>query len=239
MNKTKVKYLIGNKFAGLGFIIFTFILFLGAVLITRNIYPNFLSPSFFLSLFIFVVLLLIKDLFLFIRIWALYNLSILILSIIFITHFLINIYLSIDGWIANTLIVFILVFYTAFIYDTFSIFRNLKIKNIINLESMSISKHKDKNNSYVFNIEDLMNIVGKINTDVNKAFTMKLFYIIGLPFVLLGKGAAYFLTLGVGEYLNAKEYIMATLSFVLIMVIFLFMIRVFLVFLTLKKPKIM
>jgi len=49
---------------------------------------------------------------------------------------------------------------------------------------------------------------------------MRMFMFFGLPFVLLGKGASYFLVLGIGEYFSVKGYIVVVLGFILMIFIF-------------------
>ena len=62
-------------------------------------------------------------------------------------------------------------------------------------------------------------VLSKDNFDTNKVYIIKLLMFFGLPFVLLGKGASYFLVLGVGEYFSIKGYIFMVIGFILMMVI--------------------
>ncbi len=170
-----------------------------------------------ITLLTILVLILVKDLLLFLKIWMGYNAIVTFLAIVLFTFEIIYISLPLTWYFRIAIYSFLLLFYSALVYD---------IKNIISsLRSQKVEANINKNlHTFEQDSQIALNyafkVLSKNNYTENKLLLMKLLMFFGLPFVLLGKGASYFLVLGMGEYFSVEGYIVVVLGFIFMVFMF-------------------
>jgi len=221
MLKIEKHYQIVNKFGAFGFLTFSFIFFIGSLLMIEIFLKIPLDTYWYIPLLItlltILTLLFVKDLLLFLKIWLGYNTIVSFFAIVLFTFEIIYISLPLPWYFKITIYSFLLLFYGILFYD---------IKNIItSFQSHDIRANINKNlhnfaeDSKIQSLLALRSLTHN-NYNTNKLLMMKLFLLFGLPFALMGKGASYFLVLGAGEYFSAKEYIFIVIGFILMIFIF-------------------
>lgn len=224
----KLKYHLINTMWQTTVVSLTMLLFnVGGILLIEEITP-LASYVMKLPLYVFMVyiilMLLIKDLKVFYRLFMSYT----IISLIFVnfcsSYFLMHVAIDQGGYIGIAIFAFMGLFYGAFLWDIFvgGIYKDITtVKYQDKLKKLSQSS----NDGVV--LVDAHYLEFKSVFDDNNKTTSKLgiiSLIFALPFALFGKSVAYFLTIGLSQYFDAHAYIVAAFGLSL----FLYMIKTFL-----------
>jgi len=220
--KIEKRYRVIKKFGALVTLLFFFIFFVGSLLMIEIFFDKPLGNYWFIplsiTLLIFIALLFVKDLLLFFKIWMGYNTVISFLTIVLFTLEIIYLSVPLICYFKVAIYFFLLLLWSALIYDIKNAFSSFQSKNIeynINKNLRAIEKNSTLELFYA-NIA-----LKKDNYRENKTIMLKILFFFGLPFVLLGKGASYFMVLVIGEYFSVEEYIFIFLGFILMMFMFL------------------
>ncbi len=219
--KIEKPYRVTKKLGAFISLLLFFALFEGALMGVEEFLKIPLGNYWFIPLSVTLLtitaLLFIKDFLLFLKIWIGYNTIASFLAIILFTLEIIYISLPLTWYFRVAIYSFLFLFCGALVYDIKNITKSFRSQNIEANINKNLYTYEE--NSTIASLYTLRSLSHN-NYSESNLLIMKLFIFFGLPFVLLGKGASYFLVLGIGEYFSVRGYIVVVLGFILIVFIF-------------------
>ena len=226
--KIEKPYKVIKKIGAFGSLVGLFIFFAGSFLMLE-IFLNISLGNYWLiplsvTLLTITALLFIKDFLLFLKIWIGYNTIASFLAIILFTLEIIYISLPLTWYFRVAIYFFLLLFYAVLVHDIKNMMSSLRLQDIETNINKNLYTYEENSTIASFYATT---VLSKDNFDTNKVHIVKLLMFFGLPFVLLGKGASYFLVLGIGEYFSVKGYIFMAIGFILMMTLFVTLIPAF------------
>jgi len=190
----------------------------GALIIFQNIFKiesNIYQISFFyFSLVVLLGLIFIKKLILFFKIWTFYILVSVSISIVLFIVFFLFVASNSDVLIKTIIYLFLILYISSLLYDSARIYKRYKgNKKEVELKLLTYLKNK---NICIVSAIDFINFLKTYHQDETKTITGKFFIIFGIPFVVFGKGASYFFAIGIGEYLDTREYLFGAIGIIFV-----------------------
>ena len=154
---------------------------------------------------------LVRNLIYHYRVMYMYILIVFFIANILYAYFLVSVGMMQGGIVMWMIFTFMGLFYGTFLWDFFMGLPYLR--KVLDVFQKRVNKHLQKNTN---DNEILINGRNFFKLDVERDRKSILMIVLGifvLPFALLGKGAAYFLGIGLSQYFDAHAYVISVLSF--------------------------
>ncbi len=205
----------------------------------NTIYP---LPSFvfylpfYTTLLYIVSIFLVRDLIYYYRIATTYIFILLFIAIICYSYFLVRVGMMQGGIVMWIIFAFLGLFYGTFLWDFFmGLFYSKKILQLYQQRLQLLSeKHKDDRYIYVNGPE----FMKPKDIEKKKSILGVVSIVFMLPVALLGKGASYFLGIGLSQYFDAHAYILSAIGFPITLLLVMLFSPFMIAFWRLKYPKV-
>jgi len=234
-----VLYHVSNKVMAYGLTFMGFLFLLGGFMLLEEknvIMPTWINGLSIVYAYVAVSLAIffVKDLLFYFKTWLLCLIVTMTLFHLAAAYFLIDTAIQEGGIIEVVIFILIGILYLTFIKDLFYINTLVEQRLPAFSDRLRLLKLLAKNGVIIEDASSFMDL-GRVHSNENSLF-WKAALILLLPFIFLGKGASYVLAISVASSLDVHAYMLASIGFLISLVLIVSLLPMLMVFLKLRYP---